>query len=125
MVKVIVADDDRVMSQLLCTLLRSEGHEAIPAFDAMQALMFAMRAPLPGLVVLDINMPGGAGIETLRKLKHSAKTGGVPVIVVSGSGDPAMPGAARALGAADVLQKPVDGDAFVAAVRSVLTPKPA
>ena len=118
--KVLVAEDDRVISQMLCTLLRQEKHEAIPAYDAMQTLMFALRTPIPALVVLDINMPGGTGIEALRKLKHSAKTAGVPVIVVSGSSDPAMPEQARALGAAEVLGKPVDGDAFLASVRRAL-----
>ncbi|MFI5257021.1 MAG: response regulator [Gemmatimonadales bacterium] len=120
--KILVADDDRVISHLLCTLLQQEGHAAVAAYDAMQTLMFAMRPPVPALVVLDINMPGGTGIEALRKLKRSARTAAIPVIVVSGSGDEAMPQAVRDLGAADVLLKPIDGDAFLDAVRRVLTP---
>ena len=107
---------------MLCTLLRQAGHTPIPAYDAMQTLMFALRAPVPDLVVLDINMPGGSGIDALRKLKQSAKTCSIPVVVVSGIADPAMPAEVRALGADEVLTKPIDGDAFLASVKRALAP---
>lgn len=107
---------------MLCTLLRQAGHTPIPAYDAMQTLMFALRAPVPDLVVLDINMPGGSGIDALQKLKQSAKTCSIPVVVVSGNADPAMPAAVRALGADEVLTKPIDGDAFLASVKRALAP---
>ena len=74
----------------------------------VQTLMFAMRAPAPELIVLDVNMPGGTGVEALRKLQQSTRTCGIPVIVVSGVDDPAMPPRMRELGALDVLPKPVD-----------------
>ena len=118
--KVLVADDDRVVSQLVCAILAKDGHTCIPAFDAMQTVMFAMRAPTPGLIVLDINMPGGTGVEALRKLKMSVKTTNIPVIVVSGSPEPGMPDQVRALGADEFLAKPIDPDALLAAVRRVL-----
>lgn len=104
--RVLVADDDRIISHLLCAVLREVGHEPVPAFDAMQAMMFAMRAPQPDVILLDINMPGGTGVEALRKLKASVKTMLIPVVVLSGSLDPAMPEVMRGLGAVDYLPKP-------------------
>lgn len=104
--RVLVADDDRVISHLLCAVLREMGHEPFPAFDAMQAMMFAIRTPQPEVILLDINMPGGTGVEALRKLKASARTMLIPVVVLSGSLDPAMPAVMRDLGAADYLPKP-------------------
>ena len=118
--KVLVADDDRVLSQLVCGILRDEGHSCIPAYDAMQTLMFAMRPPMPALIILDINMPGGTGLEALRKLKMSAKTTGIPVVVLSGSDDATMPDQVKGLGAEGYLPKPIDPDALVSAVRRAL-----
>jgi DNA-binding response OmpR family regulator len=118
--RILVADDDRVMSQLVCGILRDAGHMPIPAYDAMQTMMFAMRAPAPALVVLDINMPGGSGLEVLRKLKLSAKTSQIPILVVSGSTDQGMPKQVLSLGAGDFLAKPVDPEALLRAVAKAL-----
>jgi CheY-like chemotaxis protein len=86
--KILLADDDRVLTTLLSGRLRSRGVEVVVAHDAMQALMSAMRSP-PDAIVLDIQMPGGTGIEALRKLKTSGKTSSIPVIVLSGCSNPA------------------------------------
>lgn len=118
--RILVADDDRVIAQLICAVLQKAGHQPVPAHDAMQAFMFAMRSPAPQLVVLDVNMPGGTGVEALRKLKQSARTCGIPVIVVSGVEDPTMPQRMRELGALDVLPKPVDPAALLEAVDRAL-----
>jgi CheY-like chemotaxis protein len=105
-----------VITTLICGVLTNAGHKPTPALDAMQALMFAMRAPAPELIVLDVNMPGGTGVEALRKLKQSTRTRGIPVIVVSGVDDPDMPLRMRELGALDVLAKPVDPERLLDAV---------
>ena len=112
---ILVAEDDKMMSQMICTILREGGHICIPAFDAMQAVMFAMKQP-PHVVILDINMPGGTGVGVLQKLKASSKTASVPVIVVSGSIDPALPAHVLALGAAKFLPKPMEPEVLLQAV---------
>ena len=112
---IIVAEDDRMLSKMMCTILQEGGHITVPAFDATQALMFAMKQP-PDLVLLDINMPGGTGINALRKLKASSKTSFIPVVVISGSVDPDMPAQALALGAAAYLVKPLDPEVLLKAV---------
>jgi FixJ family two-component response regulator len=68
------------------------------------------------VIVLDINMPGGTGVDALRKLKRSVRTATIPVIVVSGSEDAAMPAMVLELGASEFLAKPVDRDALLAAM---------
>ena len=117
--RILVADDDRVLSLMICGVLREAGHNPVPAFDAMQALMFAMREPVPDIVLLDISMPGGTGLEALKKLQISSKTAHIPVIVISGSSDPAMPEQVKALGARRFLPKPIDPEVLLAAVRQV------
>jgi len=107
--KVLLADDDRVLTQLLTTRLKAKGWQVDVAHDAMQALMSAMRA-LPDVIVLDIGMPGGTGFGVLTKLKQSVRTEHLPVVVLSGSISPDDEAKALSLGAATFLRKPVDPD---------------
>jgi DNA-binding response OmpR family regulator len=116
--RVLVADDDRQMSQLLCAMIVSAGHQAFPAFDGASTTMAAMRNPPPDLIVLDLSMPVGTGQTTLAKLKQSSKTALIPVLVVSASKDDATREEVRKLGAASFLAKPVNPDNFIAAIEA-------
>ena len=105
--KILVADDDRVTLDTLGAQLRGVGYQVLTAMDAMQAFMVAQRSA-PDAVLLDIQMPGGTGLDTLKRLRTSTKTQNVPVIAMS-----ALPGAepktrALALGAVEFFAKPVD-----------------
>jgi two-component system OmpR family response regulator len=107
--KLLIADDDRVLSHLLSARLGAKGWKVTLAFDAMQAMMFAMRAT-PDVVLLDISMPGGTGVEALRKLEVSTKTSQIPVVVHTGSIDPGDEPMLRGLRAAGFIMKPADLD---------------
>ncbi len=87
--------------------LRGVGYQVVTAMDAMQAFMVAQRSASDA-VLLDIQMPGGTGFDTLKRLRTSTKTQNLPVIAMS-----ALPGAewqtrALALGAVEFFAKPVD-----------------
>jgi DNA-binding response OmpR family regulator len=88
--------------------------------------MTALRSA-PQLILLDINMPGGTGMEVLKRLRMSIKTQHIPVIVVSGEEDPETESMVRSLGAVDFLHKPVEQGQFCAAVDRALhsIPSPA
>lgn len=116
--RILIAEDDRQMSQLLCAMAQAAGHQAFPAFDGASTMMAAVRSPAPDLIVLDLQMPAGDGETTLRKLKQSAKTAMIPVLVVTGSKDPKARETVRALGAAAFLEKPVTPDTFIDAVEA-------
>jgi DNA-binding response OmpR family regulator len=109
--KLLIADDDRVLTHLLSVRLRAKGWTVTVAADAMQAIMFAMRGE-PDAILLDINMPGGTGVQALQKLKASTRTSQIPVVVLSGSIDPADEPMVRALGAEGFVSKPADVDAL-------------
>lgn len=107
MATVLIVDDDRVLSLLVATLLKGKGYKTVAAFDAVQAMMAAMRKPPVDAIVLDINMPGGSGEETLKKLKMSTRTEPIPVVILSGSIDEKGQERLRLLGASAVLSKPL------------------
>lgn len=102
---ILVADDDRVLVQVLSTRLKKLGYRVVVAFDAMQAIMLALRTP-PNAVLLDISMPGGTGLQVLRQLKNSVKTSHIPIIVLTGSLEPGMADTVKSLGADEFLTKP-------------------
>jgi DNA-binding response OmpR family regulator len=117
--RVLIADDDRVFAELTATRLRARGFSVMIAYDTPTALMTAVRQT-PGIILLDIRMPGGSGLDTLKRLKTNANTEPIPVIVVSATQDPdAEPRAIRA-GAAGFLHKPIGADTLVAEVSRVL-----
>jgi DNA-binding response OmpR family regulator len=116
--KVLIADDDRVLTHLLTVKLRAKGCEVLVVADAMQVLMAAMRAQ-PDAIVLDHQMPAGTGLEALRKLKQSSKTAHIPVLVLSGTKDGAVQQEVRSLGADEFLSKPVEPDALYDRLRAV------
>lgn len=106
--KVLIADDDRVLTRLVTAGLKERGWQIEVAHDAMQALMFAMKPPHPDVIALDIGMPGGTGFAVLTKLQQSSRTSQIPVVVVSGSISEAEEARVTALGAVAFLRKPVD-----------------
>jgi CheY-like chemotaxis protein len=118
--KVLLADDDRLLTQLLSMKLRAKGADVSVAHDAMQAFMSALRNP-PDVIVLDVQMPGGTGLEALKKLKASSKTSGIPVVVLSGSVEPKAAEAIKAQGASEFLLKPVDPEVLHQVLCAVLS----
>ena len=117
--KILVIDDDKTFTTMAASILRAAGYRTVVAFDAMQGFMFAQREQ-PGLILLDLSMPAGGGMQLLDKLQHSSKTQNVPVIIVTGTGGPAVEADAKAKGAAAVMRKPVDSKALVDLVKQVL-----
>lgn len=119
--QILVADDDPVTVQMLSGVLQGGGFDVSVAVDAMQAVMLAMRNT-PDAVVLDIGMPGGTGFQVLERLRASAKTSAVPIIVVTALTDPGLQARVRALGAREFFTKPIAPDQLRRALQRVLEP---
>ena len=117
--KVLIADDSRFQRTILASLLTPRKCEIFFAVDAMQTFTMALRSS-PDLILLDINMPGGTGIEVLKRLRVSNRTQQIPVIVISSEQSPATESTARELGAVDFLHKPVDERALANAIDRAL-----
>jgi DNA-binding response OmpR family regulator len=119
MSRILIADDSRFQVEMLASGLRPKGFEVAVAYDALQAWMAALRSN-PDVILLDINMPGGSGLEVLKRLRMSTKTQHIPVIVVSGETAPEAETVARNQGIADFLHKPIDEKQLCATIDRVL-----
>jgi len=116
---ILVADDDRVVVEILSLGLRARGFAVTVAGDAMQVIMAVRKTP-PAAILLDIVMPGGTGFEALKRLRSNSSTHGIPVVAMSASTDPDLPPKARELGSNAFLLKPVQLDEVAATLRQVI-----
>jgi DNA-binding response OmpR family regulator len=116
---ILVADDDKTIVALVSEFLRKNGFHPVPAFDSMQA-MVGVRQSKPKAVLLDIAMPGGNGVDILKKLKAMVTTTHIPVIIMTGSTDPTMRDQCMGLGADHFLTKPVNLPELLSALNAVL-----
>ncbi len=108
-----VIDDDEGVREGLCALLDAKGYAAQP-HASCEAFLNCFSADATLCIVADLRMPGMGGLDLqTHLLKNSID---LPFIVITGHGD--VPSAVRALksGAADFIEKPIDGKSFIAAV---------
>lgn len=120
MTKVIVAEDDQLLSSSLCQALTEAGFEATPAYDGEEALA-KVKEIKPNLLLLDIMMPKLDGIGVLWELKASPDTSTLPVIVLTNMGDMESISKIIEAGGSDYLLKSDQSvDQIIAKVKEVL-----
>ena len=117
--RILVADDDDGVRQLMRLIFSREGFEVIEASSGAQALARAVESP-PSLIVLDIMMPDMDGYAACRELKTDRRTSHVPVIFMSAMENYQGISNPGKYGADDWVRKPVSPRDLVARVRSVL-----
>jgi len=80
--RILVADDDRVTSRFVSSLLEGEGYEVLVAADGEHAVELALEHE-PDLIVSDLIMPYRDGFEVLRALRAERRLSQVPVVILS------------------------------------------
>jgi DNA-binding response OmpR family regulator len=115
--RVLVVDDDRTVSDVVCRYLEHAGYEVSHVGDGLAALE-AVRNRSPHLVVLDLMLPGLDGLQVCRRLRE--RPDGVPIIMLTARGDEADRVLGLQLGADDYLGKPFSPRELVLRVGSVL-----
>jgi DNA-binding NtrC family response regulator len=115
---ILVVDDEKNIRLTLRMVLEGEGYSVEEADSAEAALAIAAKIQ-PDLVLLDVRLPGVDGITALPKLREKAGED-VPHIMISGHGTIADAVEATKRGAFDFIEKPIDRDRLVLAVRHAL-----
>ena len=85
MAKILVAEDEKQIADMIAFKLTNGGHKVIHAQDGEQAMTLAM-TERPDLILLDVMMPGLNGLEVLRRLKGDPTMRSMPVIMVTAKG---------------------------------------
>jgi CheY-like chemotaxis protein len=104
---VLVIDDDKMSSTILSHFLSDAGIDIQIATDGITGLA-AADLKTPDLIILDTQMPGMDGIETLKRIKADSLLMDIPVIIVSGDAFTETSNHFLALGANDYISKPIE-----------------
>lgn len=117
--RVLLAEDDVDLRNLLAAALRRAGYSVLTAKDGQAMLSLFTEAsqaalPAPDVIVMDIRMPRYSGIELLAALRLASWT--IPVILITGFGDEMTHCRARDFGAIAVLDKPLPAMELIQAV---------
>lgn len=122
---VAVAEDDDDLRELLCEVLRRDGHRVVELEDGLDLLdymSFAQRLSMPrgvpAAVVTDVRMPGASGLDVVAWARLTGLS--CPVIVLTAFADDEIQARAQQIGDVHVLSKPVELDVVTQAVREAL-----
>lgn len=109
MAKILMVDDDKLVTDLLEKLLKSEGYQTVTTNDSSKALEIA-KAENPDLVLLDLMMPQPDGFRVCRMLREVSEFKKLPIIIVTALDDSDSRAVAFGAGANDYLTKPFHPD---------------
>src|SRR5512136_720255 len=114
--RILLADDDEMIVDVLRYQLEAEGYTVIVAYDGEQALNLA-RSSDPDLVLLDVMMPKVQGWEVCRELRHTSV---VPILMLTARGEELDRVLGLELGADDYIVKPFSFRELLARIRAHL-----
>lgn len=118
MSKILIVDDDVIITDLMKMLVSMDGHQPVIVNDSMMAIETAA-AVRPDVITLDLMMPGLTGFELCELLHNDPRFAGIPIIIVSARDDPGSREKALALGAAEYIIKPFGVDEFIERINSL------
>ena len=111
---VLIVDDDPDIRETMAFLLESVGHRVVAAANGADALQRLHEGLAPCLILLDLMMPVMNGWEFLNEQRRDATLSTIPVVILTGAGQPAEQTAV--LGVTGYLEKPVHLDTLFSTV---------
>lgn len=115
--RILIAEDETSLNDLLQDALRMNGYETISAKHGMEALRL-VREEKPDLIILDINMPHLDGFEVIKKLRN--ENNNIPIIVLTARDQKNDKSIGFGLGADDFVTKPFGLEELIMRVAAVL-----
>ena len=106
MKRILVIEDEIHIQKLVFHILSKAGYEVDLASTGEEGLKIVKDGPLPGVILLDIMMPGIDGLSVLRTLKASNRTKDVPVVLLTALAQENVVLKGIELGAKDYIRKP-------------------
>jgi DNA-binding response OmpR family regulator len=113
MKNILIIEDDPKIAIALEIRFKAGGYGTLTAGDAVSGMSKAVQNQ-PDLIVLDISLPGGNGLDLAQQFKHLPETRRAPIIFITASRAPNLREQVMDLGAAGLFEKPYDSDELLA-----------
>jgi DNA-binding response OmpR family regulator len=118
MTKILIAEDDQDIRQLIVYSLQFAGYGVVPASDGQQAVDLTIEEK-PDLIMLDVRMPRLTGFEALKQIKAIQEFENTPVVILSAKGQESEIQAGLELGATQYILKPFAPDELVLKIKQI------
>jgi DNA-binding response OmpR family regulator len=119
MARIIYAEDDELVGEIVRDTLMDAGHAVGVIGDGITALKVA-KIKVPDLIILDCSMPGMGGVEVVRRIRNHHELFATPVLMLTGRSSAADERIALEAGATEYLKKPFYPDELVVIVEHML-----
>ena len=119
MAKILIAEDEPDIRELVACTLRFGGYEVVVANNGEEAVHTASREH-PDLILMDVRMPRLTGYDACRMMKASEDLKDIPVVFLSAKGQDSEIQSGLEAGAEEYLLKPFSPDQLTARVRAIL-----
>ena len=119
MTKILIAEDEPDIRELVAFTLRFGGYEVVTAMNGEEAVQFALRE-LPDMILMDVRMPRMTGYDACRVMKADPLLRHIPVVFLSAKGQETEIQTGLNAGAEEYLLKPFAPDQLTERVRAIL-----
>lgn len=112
-VPILIVEDNELNMRLFTDVLRNFGYTVVGCGDAESALEYLSEGDLPGMILMDIQLPGMSGVDCTKAIKADQRLANIPVVAVTAfalDGDEAR---FRRAGCDDYMPKPINVAAFM------------
>jgi DNA-binding response OmpR family regulator len=120
MAKILIAEDEPDIRELVAFTLRFAGYEVVVAHNGEEAVQLAARE-LPDMALMDVRMPRMTGYDACRAIKAHPDLKDIPIVFLSAKGQEAEIETGLEAGAEEYLLKPFAPDQLIERVRAILT----
>ncbi|RMG89435.1 MAG: response regulator [Chloroflexi bacterium] len=120
MTRILIAEDDKDIRELIVITLQFNGFDVVSAEDGAAAVSKAKSEGPFDLILMDVRMPRMTGYEACRHLKEDAATRDIPVIFLSAKGQESEIQTGMDAGASQYILKPFAPDVLVNTINDVL-----
>lgn len=119
MAKILIAEDERDIRDLITFTLTFAGHKVIPTTNGEEAYQEVLNV-IPDLVLLDVRMPRMSGYEVCELIKENKNTQDIPVVFLSAKGQESEVNTGIEAGADEYILKPFSPDQLTERIQAIL-----
>jgi two-component system, chemotaxis family, chemotaxis protein CheY len=117
--RVLIVDDSATVRQQVRMALAAAGFEVVEAVDGEDGVQKIRSDSAISAVICDVNMPKKSGLELIEEIKAGGANSGVPIVMLTTEGQPALVQRAKAAGAKGWIVKPFKANLLVAAMEKI------